>query len=258
MNELFSFRRFARLFVKHSAEHYRIYLMSVGVLAGVLILSGVFVFIVAPDANDVGFQTGSYAILMFVAGGIFASTIFTDYGEKDKAIPALTLPATTFEKFLVGWLYSYPIFLIVYTAVFYLAVLGLVSVRHWTAGQQYSFFSVGQVELRIFWVLFTEIHSIALFGAIFFRKLQFIKTGFTFFVTSVCRCCCNSLFLKIITGAQAEKLSFPFTHFNFYMGESYYSIGIGHDVSVYILWLMIACRGDGWIATYYRLKEKQV
>lgn len=258
MNELFSFRRFARLFVKHSAEHYRIYLMSVGVLAGVLILSGVFVFIVAPDANDVGFQTGSYAILMFVAGGIFASTIFTDYGEKDKAIPALTLPATTFEKFLVGWLYSYPIFLIVYTAVFYLAVLGLVSVRHWTAGQQYSFFSVGQVELRIFWVLFTEIHSIALFGAIFFRKLQFIKTGFTFFVSLIVVLLGNSLFLKIITGAQAEKLSFPFTHFNFYKGERYYSIGIGHDVSVYILWLMIAVAVLGWIATYYRLKEKQV
>ena len=177
MNELFSFRRFARLFVKHTAEHYRVYLMSVGVLAGVLILSGFFLFIVAPDASDVGFQTGSYAILMFIAGGIFASTVFTDYGEKDKAIPALTLPATTFEKFLVGWLYSYPIFLVVYTAVFYLAVLGLVSMRHWAAGQQFSFFSVGQVELRIFWVLFTEIHSIALFGAIFFRKAAVHQDG---------------------------------------------------------------------------------
>jgi hypothetical protein len=188
MNELFSLRRFARLFVKHTAEHYRVYLMSVGVLAGVLILGGFFLFIVAPDTPGVNFQTGSYVILMFVAGGIFASTVFTDYGEKNRAIPALTLPATAFEKFLVGWLYSYPIFLVVYTAVFSLGVLALASMRHWSAGQQFVFFSIRQQEMRIFWVLFTEIHSIALFGAIFFRKLQFIKTGFSFFVSLVVCC----------------------------------------------------------------------
>jgi hypothetical protein len=258
MNELFSLRRFARLFVKHTAEHYRIYLMSLGVLAGVLILSGVFLFIVIPDAPDMGFQTGSYVILLFVAGGIFASTVFTDYGDKNRAIPALTLPATPFEKFLVGWLYSYPIFLVVYTAVFYLAVLVLGSLRHWSAGQQFVTFSIRQQEIRTLWVLFTEVHSIALFGAIYFRKLQFIKTGFSFFVSLVVVLLGNSLFMTIITGAKAEKLSIPFTYFNFYKDNRYYSIGIGHDISAYILWLIIAVAVLGWVAAYYRLKEKQV
>jgi hypothetical protein len=258
MNEVFSFRRFARLFVKHTAEHYRAYLMSVGVLAGVLILSGVFLFIVVPDAPDRGFQSGSYVIVMFIAGGIFASTVFSDYGEKNKAIPALTLPATTLEKFLVGWLYSYPIFLIIYTAVFYLALLALFYMRHWSAGQQFGFFSIGQEELRVFWVLFTEVHSIALFGAIFFRKLQFIKTGFSFFVSLMIVLLCNSLFLKIITGAKVEKLAIPFGNFNFYKGAGYYSIGIGHESSVFILLLMLAVAVLGWVAAYYRLKEKQV
>ncbi|HEV3411172.1 MAG TPA: hypothetical protein VG101_01785 [Puia sp.] len=258
MNEFFSFRRFARLFVKHTAEHYRVYLMSVGVLAGVLILSGVFLFIVVPDAPDTGFQTASFVIVLFVAGGIFASTVFSDYGEKNKAIPALTLPATVFEKFLVGWLYSYPIFLVVYTAVYYLALLALAGMRHLSAGQQFAFFSIDQEDMLVLWVLFTEVHAIALFGAIFFRKLQFVKTGFSFFVSLMVVLLGNSLFLKIITGAKVEKLSIPFGHFNFYKGEGYYSIGIGHESSVFILWLMLAVAVLGWIATYYRLKEKQV
>ena len=46
MNNFFSLNRFCRLFVKHTAEHYRIYLMSVAVLAGVIILGGAFLFFV--------------------------------------------------------------------------------------------------------------------------------------------------------------------------------------------------------------------
>src|SRR5580704_16189810 len=130
MNEVFSFRRFSRLFVKHTAEHYRIYLMSIGLLAGVLLLAGSFLFFVIPDPPDPGFQEASYIMLLFLAGGIFTSTVFSDFGEKNKAIPALTLPATTFEKYLVGWLYSYPIFLVIYTGVFYLTLLGLSSIKH--------------------------------------------------------------------------------------------------------------------------------
>src|SRR3569833_2134956 len=38
MNNFFSLRRFGLLFIKHSAEHYRTYLMAIAVLTGVALL----------------------------------------------------------------------------------------------------------------------------------------------------------------------------------------------------------------------------
>src|ERR1700728_3681303 len=85
MRESFSFARFARLFIKHTAEHYRTYLMAMSVLVGFLVLCGVFLFFVIPFAPDPGFQTASYAIVMLVAGGLFTSTVFADYGDNRTA-----------------------------------------------------------------------------------------------------------------------------------------------------------------------------
>src|SRR5437868_12091396 len=106
MSNFFSLQRFSRLFIKHTAEHYRIYLMSVAVLAGVILLGGSFLFFVIPEPPDPGLQTAIFIILMLMAGTMFTSTVFSDFGNKNKAMAALTLPATAFEKFLVGWIYS--------------------------------------------------------------------------------------------------------------------------------------------------------
>ena len=144
MNNFSSFKRFSRLFVKHTAEHYRVYLMSVAVLAGVILLGGSFLFFVIPEPPDTGLQTAMFVILMLIAGTLFTSTVFSDFGDKDKAMPALTLPATAFEKFLIGWVYSYPIFLLVYSAVFYLGLVGLGGARHWDANQHFELFSPRQ------------------------------------------------------------------------------------------------------------------
>ena len=70
MNNFFSFQRFCRLFVKHTTEHYRIYLMSIAVLAGVILLGGAFLFFVIPEPPDPGLQTAIFVILMLIAGTI--------------------------------------------------------------------------------------------------------------------------------------------------------------------------------------------
>src|ERR1700761_2132190 len=98
MSEVFSFTRFRRLFAKHTVEHYRTYLMSIAVLGGVLVLGGSFVFYMVPDPPVPAAQTAMFVVLFLISGALFTSTVFSDYGEKNKAIPALTLPATTLEK----------------------------------------------------------------------------------------------------------------------------------------------------------------
>jgi hypothetical protein len=258
MNEVFSFRRFSRLFVKHTVEHYRIYLMSIGLLAGVLLLAGSFLFFVIPDPPDPGFQEASYIMLLFLAGGIFTSTVFSDFGEKNKAIPALTLPATTLEKYMVGWLYSYPIFLVIYTGVFYLTLLGLSSIKHRDASHHFNLFHLWRLDLSLVLLLFSVLHGFALFGAILFRKLQFIKTGFAFFIGLAFAVLVNTLFVQAITGVKLIKLAIPFGFLNFYVGDKYYSISIPGLQPLTVLGLLALVAVLSWVAAYFKLKEKQV
>jgi hypothetical protein len=259
MNEVFSFRRFRRLFVKHTIEHYRTYLMSVAVLVGVLILGGSFIFYMMSYPPDLGFQTAMFGILLLLAGTLFTSTVFSDYGDKNKAIPALTLPATALEKFLVGWLYSFPIFLVVYIGAFYLALLGLSSGRHWGAGQHFYPLNLRQSGMTLVFVFYSVLHALSLFGAVFFKKLHFIKTGFAFFIALGATILFNTLLLKIITGLGVVVLALPFGFLGFTVHHHYYSISLndpGTGMMIKYVWMLATLLM--WIAAYFRLKEKQV
>ena len=258
MNNFFSLRRFLRLFVKHTAEHYRTYLMSVAVLAGVMLLGGWFLYFIILDAPDAGLQTAIFVILMLIAGTIFTSTVFSDFGDKGKAVNALTLPATSFEKFLVGWVYSYPIFLVVYTAVFYLVSWGLGATRHWGPNQHFTSLDLQQGGKYMVFIVFSILHAITLFGAIFFNKLQFIKTGFAFFIAYAAAMICNTLLLKLLTGLSTVKPAMPFGYLNFDISGKYYSIAVMGGASWVVVIIMVLSTLAIWTAAYYRLKEKQV
>lgn len=258
MNNFFSLKRFCRLFVKHSVEHYRAYLMSIAVLSGVILLGGSFLFFMVPEPPDQGYQTACFIILMLIAGTIFTSTVFTDFGEKTKAIAALTLPATAFEKFMVGWIYSYPIFLAVYTAIFYLALLGLSITKHWDANHHFVLFSLRQGEMPALLVLYSTLHAITIFGAILFKNLHFIKTGFAFFISYGALLVGNTIFLKTITGLEIIKLAMPFGFLNFDIGPKYYSISADGPDSLTVTITMMLVTALIWAAAYFKLKEKQV
>jgi len=258
MNNFFSLKRFCRLFVKHTAEHYRTYLMSIAVLIGVIVLGGSFLVFVIQEVPDTGLQTAVFNILMLIAGTLFASTIFADFGDKNRSIQALTLPASSFEKFLVGWIYSYPIFLIVYTGVYYLAVMGLGATKHWEANQHFTLFSLQQAEILVVFVIYSILHAIAIFGAILFRNIHFIKTGFIFFIGIGALMIVNTLFLKLLTGLSIIKLAIPFGFLNFNVGQKYYSISTEGPGSQFVLIILAAVAILIWVAAYYRLKEKQV
>ena len=111
MNSIFSMDRFIRLFYKHTKEHYRNYLMSLAVLVSVMILGGSFLVYMAEIQLDRNIQTFLFFTIMLLAGTVFTSSVFTDLGEKKKAIAWLILPASHFEKWLVAWLYSFLLFI---------------------------------------------------------------------------------------------------------------------------------------------------
>lgn len=255
MNNYFSLKRFCLLFMKHTSEHYRTYLMSAAVLAGVFLLGGSFIFYMIPGPMDAGFQTALFAVLMLIAGPIFTSTIFTEFGDKRKAIPALTLPASQFEKFMVAWIYSYVVFILVYTGVFYIVLLILISLKHWP-GHHNELLTVFQDRFFILLVLFSLLQAITMYGAIKFEKLHFIKIGFSFFTFYALLTILNTVFLRLIVGRNVSP-TVPFGFINFSEGNNFYSIGLNYQQSIWVFISIPVVAVIFWVATYFKLKEKR-
>lgn len=256
MNNIFNINRFWRLFIKHTAEHYRAYLMSAAVLGGVMLLGGAFIIYMIPGPMDAGFQSVVFVSLMLIGGTLFTSTVFADMGDKRRAIPTLTLPASQFEKFLVGWIYSFPIFLVFYTTIFYVVLLGLISMKHWPHHRT-EVLSVFQNRVYIMLVVYSVLHAITLYGAVLFDKLHFIKSAFSFFVSYGVLILLNTLFLRAIIGRDIMA-AIPYGFLNFQERDKYYSIDVTYASINWVLWILIGVAILFWAIAYLRLKEKQV
>ncbi len=257
MNNIFNAKRFGRLFIKHSTEHYKSYLMSFGVLVGVLSLGiGFFTYINNDEPMNIALQTGIFAIILMLAGTMFTSNIFSDIGDKKKAIPALTLPASHFEKYLLGWLYSYVIFQLVFLAVYPPIIAIILNTRHWPV--RFEVFNVfHQRGLGSVLLVFAMMHAIAMCGAIFFNKLHFIKTAFIFFIGVMLLMLANTPIIEMLIGRDIVA-AVPFAQVNFYEGHDFFSIVPSGNMDAFFTCLTTGLAVILWAAAYFRLKEKQV
>jgi hypothetical protein len=257
MNKIFNPVRFGKLFVKHTTEHYKGYLMSLGVLIGVMVLGGTFLVYMIDAPLDLSTQSALFLIILLLAGTVYTSTILAELGEKKKAIAYLTLPASHFEKYLVAWLYSFLIFLVIYGISFYFIALFLLNVKH-VAGQAEGVINIlGRPNLEMS-LIYAFLHSIAFLGAAYFNKLHFIKTGFVFFVSMGLLILLNKILLDTMTGRTVEATP-PFGNLRFTDNGQMVDVNLFYkNQNPYLFALIIGLIFLFWIAAYYRLKEKQV
>ena len=257
MSNIFNINRFGRLFIKHTSEHYKSYLMSVLVLLGVMLLGGSFIVYMLNAPMTIGMQTALFTGVLLLAGTIFTSTVFADLGESKKAIVWLTLPASHFEKYLVVWLYSFLFLIVIYTCCFYIVLFFLTSIKHFPNEHTeiLDLFDRGG-GLQVF-LLYAFLHSIAFYGAICFEKLHFIKTAFIFFIGIALLIIINHLIQYGILGREI-MMNVPFGGARFMENnqEREINITIGQQWHMLTLIGVLAC--VFWVAAYFRLKEKQV
>jgi hypothetical protein len=261
MNQTFNLKRFSLLFVKHTADNYKTYLMTFLVLMGMLILTLSFTAYFDKEEVRLTIQMVVFAFFFIVAGSIFTSIIFSDLGNKKKAISILTLPASHVEKFLVGWIYSYVIFQLLFVLAFYLISMLI--------NQLSPLKSYSDIDLNLFsiddgiYTLFAVSHAIALCGSIFFEKLHFIKTAFVLFIGALIITYLNFKFTQVFI-SETVISAVPFTwikvsdKFNTWIPSEGSSLIVtpGYDTYTIILILIVVC--ILWYCSYYRLKEKQV
>jgi len=256
MNDLFNINRFTRLFVKHTIEHYKSYLMSLTVLVAVMLVGGGFFLYMMDVPIDTGFQSGVFVSFLLLSGTIFTSTIFADLGDKKKAVASLTLPASQFEKYLVAWLYSYLLFVIVYSVAFYLIAYFAINIKHFP-GHPAEIINVFRRPLIEMYLLYAFLHSVAFFGAIFFDKLHFIKTAFVFFISLAIFTLINQFILSQLLSKNVAA-TVIFGDLRVMNDGRDININITQQEDSFLLCLLTVLAVIIWLAAYYRLKEKQV
>jgi len=257
MSRYFNFRRFGLLFKKHLAEQYKAYFMSFVVLTGVLTLGlGFLAFVQSgPINNDM--QILLYTLPMFLTGAIFTSNAFAALGDKKRAITYLTLPASHLEKYLVGWISTFVIFIVLYTISFYIVLYGVLSVddvqEHEV--QLMNIFS-GNTFLNLLGA-YAGIHAIAILGSVYFEKGHFIKTAFIFFLSLALLTYLNEQVMQLVLGIDISTA--PFRSITIMDGEMKYYVTapdvFGEWIDTIIPFLVVCIF---WVASYVRLKEKEV
>ncbi len=250
MNQFFNLSRFGRLLRKHTAEQLPTYALGAAVLTGGILVVVGFLAYVGGGLSHM--QQGIlFTLMLLAAGSFFTSLVLTQFGVGSRAALALTLPASHFEKFLVAWLFSLPVFLAVFTAAFYLADWVALSLSPATDTLLNIFTAKEAPGLLAF---FLVLHGVALWGSIFFTRQQFLKTAFGLALLSIVGAVVNFQVMKALIGPAVQAV-FPFGSVNLYNSAP---VTLPDSQEHWFNWLPLVLAGLLWLAAYARLTEKQL
>jgi len=262
MNQVFNLNRFLLLFKKHTADNYKTYLMSFFVLFGVMFLIMSYVAYMTGGKISDKVQIPIFIFLLLLSGTIFTSTVFADFGNKKKAISMLTLPASHFEKYFIGWVYTFVIFQVLFIVAFYLVAMLVNQASTLKPGQDINLvldlFSRDEKVYIVFYI-YTVLHAFTLWGSIFFKKYHFIKTAFTLFIGGFLLIFLNLQTLRSLISPEI-KMAIPFTNVSVRTSSEYTNVSLSMTESVYtyLLIMLLTVVLILWASSFYRLKEKEV
>ncbi|TPE44243.1 hypothetical protein [Pontibacter mangrovi] len=257
MSRHFNLRRFGLLFKKQVAEQYKPYLMSLAVLTGLLaLLIGVPAYVQSRPLV-VSMQEFLFVMPLLLAGAIFTSSIFSALGDKKHAIATLTLPASHLEKYLLGWVFSFLIFLILYTISFYGVLAVVLSMDDWQGAEKQMLNIFSGRMLRNVLGAYAMVHAVALVGAVYFEKGHFIKTAFVFLLFMIVLVTLNKQVIQLVLGHDLSAM--PFGGVTLTENDRMFNVAPPKQFSEWLnsalgVVLMLIL----WIAAYARLREKQV
>jgi hypothetical protein len=282
MNQVFDFKRWLFLVGKHWGENRKKYLLSLVALAALLIIWDIFVMLMEQRTPFVvEMQVATYYIGMAIVGCLFGSLIFAEAASGPRAMHFMSVPASIVEKLLCALLYGVVLFFICYTVVFYLVDFTMVKLSNGILEQYWkerdpSYIFVEAKVVNVFtkppntgpdfpniffyfFLLYFNIQSAFLLGSIYFSGYSFIKTCIALLVVFL---------LVILYMANVLDGFMPKGHF----GDGFFTYIIsGKDgepsrganlpgwmaTSIKFLF-MYGFMPLFWIATYFRLKEKEV
>ncbi len=275
MNNTFDTQRFSLLLKRKWLEYGKIYLITLAVAFGVMLIAYTMAF--WPLLTDTSrftdrfllFREPFFLVFGFLFITVVASSYFSHLGQKPKTIIDLLIPASTFEKFMAGIFFTAILTTVSFVVLFFLtdlifiakfrnAVTGINKTTSYTDAQ--GTITVIKENVAYFFVrnkpnLFLPLYvapffvtSIFLLGSIYFNKFHYIKTALSVMV-----------FVGVWT--------FIVLHAGQYLTDGRHAVdspgrflhNSGKDTIEWLLTLLLLVLTlIVWTITYVRLQEKEV
>ncbi|GHE23411.1 hypothetical protein [Sphingobacterium griseoflavum] len=270
MSNTFHINRLFLLIARQWISVGKIYLMAIGIVAGVIACFYGYALYEfnAATAGSYYIPQGllDFRVLLFIFLGMFFITIisgtyFSDYGQKPKAIFETLIPASRLEKFLTAIFYTVVACLISYIAVFLLLDFAFVSyLRTRTAAlSAMAADDVGYVDrslayfinlnipknAKYFYFLPFLFNAIFLLGSIAFKSFQYIKTAISLIVYIAIWSFLTVYIMKTLTEGSVSVQQHNFWEEEHRIFQVFLSAGITLAILL-------------WGIAFLRLKEKEV
>lgn len=246
----FSINRVALLMKRHVVYNFKTYLISFAAVGSILIV----ISLLKTLANSGYFSEGSFITLgtffLFVGGILLTSNVFKELSSKNRGWFYLILPANPFEKVSSYWLLTTIGFVLISTLTLILSSIILSTFLSLLFTTEFYVFN--PFTVHYLWVLINYfiVQSLFFFGAIFFRKNNFIKTVLSIFVFA---------FILIIISAIVIYLLFGSTDigtndFNL-SDDKFFTVTLPYAAKTLYYGLMIPFFIT---VSYFKLKEREV
>jgi len=278
----FSFTRFYYLFIKQWKENKRPYILA---LLALPVLMGVTYLITAYLSNlTENNQEAIFGFGMIILGGIFSSTLLSEYNPKPKGIRSVILPTSAIEKLLVAIVYSLIIFPIVFTLLVYPVLLLANYIDFEVLGNLNMLLSTNLDNFFGLLLIVITTSSFVLVSSLIYKKFIFIKASLTIISFIFILFVFNSLSIKALIGNsqpasfdkkflkqqkitfnQAKEINFdlqesaPFSDLTFdttTFGSIYISPKATMGSIGFVMFILIS--PVMLIACFYRLKETEL
>jgi len=251
-NSFFDINRLKYLILRDFSLNYKTMLIATAAITGFLMFTGTMSIVFGNNAMNEQSMLGMILPTLILAGFISTSLVFSELNSPHKGYLYLTLPASAFEKLISSWLVTS-----VFHVIFSIALLSILNIYYMLIAAAFTSLSVPLVNVFSVAVLkpfgiYMVVQSIFFLGAIYFRKVNFLKTilaGFVFI-----------MIISIYTGILGKFLFDQFAIDDKMMNHSI-ELKFSFEnqivpIAKFLFWFALA---PFFITvSYFRLKERQV
>lgn len=250
MNSIFDINRFKLLLLRQIRFNTQTLLIGFGAVVGfLLVITLIKVMFGSPFVVDNKFF-GLVMPFFFAGGYVFTSTIFSELRSSNQGYLFLTLPASTFEKLVVSWLITSLLYVL--ASIFIMFIMNVI--LNVFSGHAVPLFNLFQSSMLKSYAVYIVTQPVFLLGAIYFRRVNFLKTMLSLFAIAVIISIYSSVAARIIvihkfSSFQAFDGDMPDNLRNFFENIFAPTIKI-------IFWYCLA--PFFLVVSYFRLKEREV
>jgi hypothetical protein len=263
MNDIFSVKRFGLLLKKTLFERPIQFFGYTGLML-------LFIFIVyAFVKSQIGFQPAqNLSFIWGLAGGgcFLASFVFSHFSSNASGSSFLTLPASTFEKWLCGAVIAGVLYPLVFLIFFRIMDISFVAIYHnhldpgspsykTQYNSVYIFPLNGLVAGRVF-PMFVFLAGAMMVGSLYFNKVSFIKVAIAICLVMVTGFSLNWAIARIFFGNIND--AGPFNHVTIPVGKEEGFLELPKTMAnIYFYFFVYIIPAVLWLISYIRLREKE-